>query len=94
MEQPQVYLTGITASEFIDKIAEKITPSRLSISHKPKKKYLNIKELSELTGYSLSTIYRMTSERRIPFIKLGKNLLFDDEDIRNWLDSKKKNIIK
>jgi excisionase family DNA binding protein len=49
--------------------------------------YLNISELSEYIKISKSTIYKMTSQRRIPFIKSrgSKKLLFKREAIDDWL---------
>ena len=50
------------------------------------KKYLNVKELSRLTGLKQSTIYQWVSQRKIPYIKLGKKVLFDPDKINKWID--------
>ena len=50
------------------------------------KKYLNVKELSGLTGLKQSTIYQWVSQRKIPYIKLGKKILFDPDKINKWID--------
>jgi excisionase family DNA binding protein len=47
--------------------------------------YLNISELSEYIHLSSSAIYKMTSRRRIPYIKSGKKLLFKRDAIDDWL---------
>jgi excisionase family DNA binding protein len=48
----------------------------------------NLKELSEYTKLSTTWIYRQTSERKIPFIKAGRYVLFKKTDIDNWLEEK------
>ena len=64
---------------------------------RPKKKklildgdFLDINELSKLLRISKSHIYTLTSNRQIPHIKiLGKKLLFNKQEIYNWLEPKK-----
>ena len=52
--------------------------------------YMTVKELSNLLKISESHIYTMTSKKSIPHIKLlGKKVLFDKDEIVNWLKSKK-----
>jgi excisionase family DNA binding protein len=52
--------------------------------------YMTVKELSKLLKISVSHIYTMTSKKSIPHIKLlGKKVLFDKDEILNWLKSKK-----
>lgn len=33
-----------------------------------------------------STIYSMVSRNQIPYRKIGKKLIFNKEDINNWID--------
>ena len=49
------------------------------------KSYLNVQELSEYIHMSSSTIYKKSSQRKIPFIKVGKTLLFQRDAIDDWL---------
>jgi excisionase family DNA binding protein len=49
-------------------------------------KYLRIDELSEYIKLSRSSIYKMTMGNKIPFIKTGKKLLFNQEAIDQWLE--------
>lgn len=46
----------------IDKIMGHLTPSRA-----PDKEVLTAADVARLTGYSISTVYKLTSERKIPF---------------------------
>ena len=46
---------------------------------------LRIKEVSERTGLSVHTLYKMVSQRRIPFVKLGGALCFDPEKLDQWI---------
>jgi len=51
--------------------------------------YLTIQELSEMLKMSVSHIYTLTSTKKIPHIKLlSKKILFDKNEITNWLKSK------
>ena len=50
------------------------------------KKVLTLSELSQFTGLSKSTIYKLTMSREIPFYKpTGKYLYFEREEIEKWL---------
>jgi excisionase family DNA binding protein len=54
-----------------------------------KSNYMNVSEVSKLLNISASHIYTLTSQKKIPHIKLlGKKLLFDKIEIKNWLKSK------
>jgi excisionase family DNA binding protein len=55
-----------------------------------KSDYLTVSELSKVLKISTSHIYTMTSTKKIPYIKLlGKKILFDKNEINNWLKSKR-----
>ena len=54
------------------------------------KKFLTKKELAELLGLSIYTIDAWVSQRReIPFVKMGKRVMFDIEDVQEWVESQK-----
>jgi excisionase family DNA binding protein len=42
---------------------------------------LNITELSRQLGLAKGTLYNWVCQRRIPFIKLGRALRFDSEEV-------------
>jgi len=48
--------------------------------------YLNLDKLSEYLNLSKSSIYKLTMDNKIPFIKTGKKLLFKKEAIDQWLE--------
>ncbi len=50
----------------------------------PLPKFLNVKEVAELLRIAPRTIYDMVSQRRIPFRKAGRQLLFDLNEIEDW----------
>lgn len=54
-----------------------------STSKQDMKKLIGYKELSELTGYSMSTLYTLKSQGRIPFIKNNtfKRVRFDADEV-------------
>lgn len=55
-----------------------------------KKRYANIKEVSEYTSLPVKTLYEWASLGRIPSIKLKRRVLFDLSDIDSFLSSLKR----
>ena len=52
-------------------------------------KLINIKELSELIGLSIHTLYTRVSQQRIPHYKIGSAVRFDISEIEEWLKSQR-----
>ena len=48
-------------------------------------KYLTIDELCSILQVKRHYIYAMTSQGKIPFLKLGRFLRFDKDEIEQWL---------
>lgn len=46
---------------------------------------INIKELSELLGISVSTLYTWVSQRKIPYSKIGHSVKFDLTRMEKWI---------
>lgn len=54
------------------------------------KTILTLKEVSELTGLSKSTLYKITHQNKIPFYKPnGKNIYFKRDEVEEFLTSKR-----
>ena len=53
-----------------------------------KKRFVCIGELSEYLGTPKGTLYQWVSQRRIPFVKLGRSTRFDITEIDGWLASR------
>jgi excisionase family DNA binding protein len=49
------------------------------------KRLLNIQEASQYTGLSVHTLYTMVSQRRIPFVKMGRLTKFDVGLLDQWI---------
>jgi len=49
------------------------------------RRLLSIREASEYTGVSHKTLYRMVSQRRIPFTKMGRRTMFDICKLDEWI---------
>lgn len=52
-----------------------------------KKAMFNPDELGQFLGISKATVYRLISNRRIPFYKVGGGLRFRREDIEEYLQT-------
>lgn len=50
---------------------------------------LTIKEVAELTQLSVSHIYALVSKSEIPHFKIGSAVRFTENDIADWLRSKR-----
>ena len=51
------------------------------------KPFLSPKELKEVLGISLPTIYRLIDSRKLPAFKIGNSLRFLREDVLAYLES-------
>lgn len=49
------------------------------------KKYLGVEELATILSISKNTIYSWISQRKIPYIKVGRLVRFDAKEIDRWL---------
>ena len=49
------------------------------------RRLLTIKEVADYTGLSPHTLYQMVSQRRIPFVKMGRLTKFDREELDKWI---------
>ena len=49
------------------------------------RKLLNVKEVSGYTGLAPDTIYTMVSQRRIPYVKVGRLVKFDQAMLDAWI---------
>lgn len=49
------------------------------------KNVLSLEETSELTGFSIGHLYRLTSQKQIPHFKKNRKLYFLKSDIEKWL---------
>lgn len=48
-------------------------------------KLINLRVTAERYGFSLATLRRLASERKVPIIKLGKSVFIDVEVFDKWL---------
>jgi excisionase family DNA binding protein len=51
--------------------------------------YIDIKKASEYLSLAIQTLYCYVNKSKIPFIKVGDRVLFDVNDLDNWMSSKK-----
>jgi len=51
-------------------------------------KLLSIDQAAEYLGLSKSTLYKKTSAKSIPFLKLGSRVLFDQDVLRRWAEAR------
>ncbi len=49
---------------------------------------LTIPETAKVLKISTSSLYRLTSQRKIPFIKIGSRVIFQPDKIQAWLEDR------
>ena len=49
-------------------------------------KFLTIEDVAEMLQVTRTTIYNL-KKKGLPFIKLGKNIRFDQNDVIDWVKS-------
>ena len=54
-----------------------------------RKHYFSPKELAEYLSLPLNTIYAWTSQRKVPYRKIGRLIRFNILEIEEWLHNKK-----
>jgi excisionase family DNA binding protein len=50
---------------------------------------LDIEQLAIWLGVDVRFLRRLVAKRRIPFVKLGKFVRFDPEEIAKWIDGQR-----
>ena len=58
------------------------------------KRFINKEELAQYLGISVNTIRSWVWMRQIPYVKLGKLVKFDLQEMENWLKIRTVKIIK
>jgi len=49
---------------------------------------MDLKTVSKQLGLAEITVYKMVSAKRIPYIKIGRRVLFDPQKLSKWLEKK------
>lgn len=47
---------------------------------------LNIRELADLTGLSVYTLYSWINQKKIPYVKMGRLVRFERRKIEEWIE--------
>lgn len=69
----------------IDRLTETVERLAIAIGTKPQNELMTVEDVSAMLCKSVSTIYTMTSEHRIPYRKQGNKLYFIRKEITAWL---------
>jgi len=46
---------------------------------------LTIQQAAQITGISITTLYKWVSHRKIPYIKMGRLVKFDPLKLEEWI---------
>ena len=66
----------------------------LEDNHFNKAVFLNLDETSDFIKMKKSSIYQLVFQRKIPYYKRGKLLLFKKADLVRWIEEKKKDTLE
>lgn len=72
--------------EKIDSIIEHFNEAENKPQCNTDPELLSATEVAKLLGKSVSTVYSMTSEKRIPFHKRGNKLYFFKNEVLQWIE--------
>ena len=50
---------------------------------------LTIDQLAERLGITVRHVRRLVAEKRVPYLKVGKLVRFDPDEIKQWLASRR-----
>jgi len=50
------------------------------------RRLINVQELAEYLDLKVGTVYSLVSQRRIPFVKVGRLTKFDLQKIEQWIE--------
>jgi len=50
---------------------------------------IGIETVSKQLGISVNTVYAWICQKRIPYVKIGRLVKFDQRDIDAWVESRK-----
>ena len=50
---------------------------------------LSVDELAAYLGVSRWSVYQWISQRRVPYVKIGRLVRFDKVEIRGWVDGRR-----
>jgi excisionase family DNA binding protein len=50
---------------------------------------IDIEALAVWLGVEVVFVRRLVAERRIPFLKIGKYVRFDPDEVRKWIDERR-----
>ena len=59
----------------------------------PKEQLWTIEDVAEFCRVKPSVIKHWVYTRSIPFIKIGKQILFDKEDLEEWIERQKRGAV-
>ena len=72
--------------EKVGQLADKVDEALGKATQQKGKRLLALDDVAALLGKSASTIYAMTSEKRIPYHKRGNKLYFFEDEIIGWIE--------
>ena len=52
-------------------------------------KLLTSRQMADILGIKLYTLYKWTSKKMIPFLKIGYNVRFDEDVVKKWIRDKR-----
>lgn len=72
--------------EKVRQLADKVEEALGNTTQQKGRRLLGLDDVATLLGKSASTIYTMTSEKRIPYHKRGNKLYFFEDEIIGWIE--------
>ena len=72
--------------EKVGQLADKVEKVLGNTGQRQERRLLTLDDVATLLDKSSSTIYAMTSEKRIPYHKRGNKLYFFEDEVMQWIE--------
>lgn len=93
-----VVFTQLSVTEVRMMIREEVTASlnnsQIARKEKSSLEYLTIEEVAKYINMAVSSVYGFVHNKRIPYIKRGKRLIFEKSKIDEWLQGGRQRTIQ
>lgn len=70
-------------------IGRRKLPASTSAPFEPSRQLMDVQQLAELWRVPKSTLYNWVSLGRLPYVKLGRSLRFDPQELEEFLSRRK-----
>lgn len=84
----------VNMTNILMEIKESMPRESFPGSNPKHQKLVKIDEAAIITGYKKTYLYELVQSKGIPFIRRGRSLRFDPDELDDWMKAGRPNVIK